>query len=411
MRCVALLPLALLALSACGDAGAAGGGSAAVVVDSAGVQIVTSSDPVWAAGEEWRVGEAPTLEIGLAEGPNEYLFALVRNALRRVDGSIVVANAQTLEVRLFDPSGRHLASMGGRGDGPGEFGFLTWVGLLGGDSIAAYDAMARRISIFSPQGEFVRDASLRLPQAGSFPMPVGLLRDGSMALQVLEPGGNRPAEGTVTRTPERLLRFDLEGAFIDTLGLLPGSEFLMQSVSGANGTNLIMLSPPLFGRSSVTGIAGGRVVVGSNDDYDLRVLAPGGLIERSIRRAIQPEPVTDEMLEAASRERTKGVASEEERARRERSLREAPHGSTVPFYERILGDDEGNLWVEEFTVPGEPPAGWTVFGTEGRLLGTVDLPEEFRPLHIGSDFVLGVATDDLGVERVRMYGLEKGAGR
>ena len=182
-------------------------------------------------------------------------------------------------------------------------------------------------------------------------------------------------------------------------------------MSGANGTNLIMLSPPLFGRSSVTGIAGGRVVVGSNDDYDLRVLAPGGLIERSIRRAIQPEPVTDEMLEAASRERTKGVASEEERARRERSLREAPHGSTVPFYERILGDDEGNLWVEEFTVPGEPPAGWTVFGTEGRLLGTVDLPEEFRPLHIGSDFVLGVATDDLGVERVRMYGLEKGAGR
>ena len=98
-------------------------------------------------------------------------------------------------------------------------------------------------------------------------------------------------------------------------------------------------------------------------------------------------------------------------ARRERSLREAPHGSTVPFYERILGDDEGNLWVEEFTVPGEPPAGWTVFGTEGRLLGTVDLPEEFRPLHIGSDFVLGVATDDLGVERVRMYRLEKGGGR
>ena len=130
--------------------------------------------------------------------------------------------------------------------------------------------------------------------------------------------------------------------------------------------------------------------------------------------ALLDAPHADLLLgvaEAASRERTKGVASEEERARRERSLREAPHGSTVPFYERILGDDEGNLWVEEFTVPGEPPAGWTVFGTEGRLLGTVDLPEEFRPLHIGSDFVLGVATDDLGVERVRMYRLEKGGGR
>jgi hypothetical protein len=78
----------------------------------------------------------------------------------------------------------------------------------------------------------------------------------------------------------------------------------------------------------------------------------------------------------------------------------------MPFYQAALADAEGNLWVQDFS-PGEPPAGWSVFDPEGRFLGAVAMPDRFRPQQIGDDFILGVARDELDVERVQLYALEK----
>lgn len=403
----ALLPLVSLALfSACGTA-ADSATTTATAVDSAGVQIVTSSGPAWGEGEEWRVGGEPTLEIGMAEGPNAYLLSGVQAAIRRDDGTLVLANGQTAEIRFYDPSGTHLATVGGKGGGPGEFQTLMWMGLVAGDSIAAYDASSRRLSLFSPQGDFVRAVTADAIEGGSYPLPVGLLSDRSLVAMTFEFSGQPPRANEVTQTPELLLRFGPDGALVDTVGRLLGPETLVQGVTSANGMNLVMMSTPLFGRAGVKGVVGDRVVVGLGDVYELQVLMPDGRPERVIRRALQPRPVTEEMLAAARLERTRGVSSEEERARRDRSLREAPHGSTVPFYDRIMGDDEGNLWVQDFTVPGEGDAAWSVFDPEGHFLGPVRMPPGLRVTHIGGDFVVGVVRDELDVERVRVYSLEK----
>jgi hypothetical protein len=79
----------------------------------------------------------------------------------------------------------------------------------------------------------------------------------------------------------------------------------------------------------------------------------------------------------------------------------------MPFYEAALLDDEGNLWVDEFQPPPSALPTWTVFDADGRMLGAVSMPDRFRPMQIGADFVLGVWSDDLDVQHVRMYRLEK----
>lgn len=44
--------------------------------DSAGVEIVYAATPIWErSGPEWRVSSEPILEIGVAEGSEEYLLA------------------------------------------------------------------------------------------------------------------------------------------------------------------------------------------------------------------------------------------------------------------------------------------------------------------------------------------------
>ena len=48
-----------------------------------------------------------------------------------------------------------------------------------------------------------------------------------------------------------------------------------------------------------------------------------------------------------------------------------------------------------------------MFDTEGRWLGMVETPRQFTVNEIGADYVLGVWLDDLDVQHVRMYRLEK----
>ena len=49
---------------------------------------------------------------------------------------------------------------------------------------------------------------------------------------------------------------------------------------------------------------------------------------------------------------------------------------------------------------------------EGRVyLGTVQLPHDLEVMETGADYVLGVTKDDFDVEYVRVYGLDRKAGR
>jgi hypothetical protein len=376
-----------------------------VVVDSAGVEIVTSVAPAWEVGEEWRVAEQPLLEIGMTDGPDEYLLARVSGARRLSDGSIVVANAQTADLRLFDAEGRHLRTIGRRGKGPGEFGDILWLTTLPGDSVLTYDFPARRLSLFTSAGELVEVSTLDR-DAGVMPKVVGRFGDGTIAATVTDFGA-ATRDGELTRIPEYLLRFSRDGTRADTFARLAGTELYTEESTTSEGMRIVSMSEPLFGRSIATTVAADRPVFGSNERYELKVVTPEGRLERLIRRSEPSRPVTDAVLEAARRARAQQAKTPEEVEQRLQGLQDDPHGATIPFFERLLGDDEGNLWVQEFAVPGEEEPGWAVFDPQGRLLGLVRLPERFRPMHIGADFVLGVAVDDLEVERVRMYSLQK----
>ena len=46
---------------------------------------------------------------------------------------------------------------------------------------------------------------------------------------------------------------------------------------------------------------------------------------------------------------------------------------------------------------------WTVFDSDGRWLGTLAVPREFVLHEVGSDWILGTRTDDLGVAWIERY--------
>jgi hypothetical protein len=393
-----------LALTACGEA-AGGPADAFTVRDSAGILIAESRAPAWDEGEGWRLADDPELEIGMMEGPEEYLLTGVTSALRDDDGTVLVANAGSGEIRVYDAGGSYVRSIGQLGEGPGEFRGISWIRRIQGDTLVAFDISTRRISIFTPGGEFVRSHTLDGYEI--YPVALPALRDGSLIIQLRDMGLDPLAGDGLRSGSEVFLHASPSGEPLDTLALMPLQMYQVtrQVTGGVSAT----AGPPRFGAQTVVAIAGDRVALARSDHYELLIHGPHGGIERIVRREIAPRPVTEELLAAADREARERVEAEERSVRREmmEQMSKRPHADTLPFFQRILPDTEGNLWVEGYEAPGEAPAPWTVFDREGRMLGSVPFPDRFLPTQIGEDFVLGVAMDELDVQRVRLYPLRK----
>ena len=115
-------------------------------------------------------------------------------------------------------------------------------------------------------------------------------------------------------------------------------------------------------------------------------------------------------IDATIERRLAGVP-EEERAERRQGMRESygqvPLPETFPAFATALTDAADHLWVREYELPGEetPNPTWTVFDPGGHVLGFVETPEGLSIFEIGEDHVLGLATDELGVQYVQMWSL------
>jgi hypothetical protein len=339
--------------------------------------------------------------LGVVDGDPARQFDDVIGLTRSGDGSLAVADGGSQEVRFFDPAGNLTAIAGGSGEGPGEFTGLSGLGLGPGGSIWAYDFYLRRITWLNGAGEVVGLVSLGLePPVLS---PVGPLSDGTFALRQLW-GATQVSEATATglrRDPAAFVRFDDQGALVDTLGLFPGREVLLTDENGRG----VMSTPP-FALNSVGSLWQGNLVVGTQDSFELVELGPEGEVTRVVRIPGWDLSLDPGEMEEYLQLRLQGVPQERRPAVR-KELEAMPVPSTKPAYGQVLSDEPGNLWVGEWTLFPGIPQRWTVLDRAGGWLGEVAMPGRFLPFAIGEDWVLGVERDDLDVQYVLLYPLRK----
>ncbi|NIN72091.1 MAG: hypothetical protein GTO46_09275 [Gemmatimonadetes bacterium] len=393
--CTALL----VTLAACGGEGAGSGG--AVIRDSAGIQIVENTAPSWAEGEGWELSKTPVLSIGELEGDPRYQLYEAYDARRLSDGRIVVANAGSSELRFYDGKGKFKGAAGRKGGGPGEFQGLADVWVLADDSLLAYDARNDRISFFDPSGGFVRSFQLQTLTGGkSSPSLVAPFADGSLLIRARTMFFSPHTEGGLRRDSILYLRCDPEGALIDSMGWFPGPEWYVKSEQGS-----MTASTRAFGRAPVAAAFADAFYFGASDIYEIARYDASGELQRLIRKTQQNVSVTAEDIE---RWKVEHFREEDENTRIfwERMFADMPFPETMPAYERLIVDDEGSLWVEEYRRPGDEQPRWTVFDPQGVLLGEVETPPGLQVYQIGSDFVLGRWTDELDVEHVQLYKLK-----
>ena len=386
--------------AACGSSEEEPSALESVIRDSAGVTIVENERPAPDTRLGWRIAEAPTVSIGAFEGDAAYELFEVRDATRLPDGRIVVANAGSGELRAFDGSGIHLATWGGRGEGPGEFGEFAapWsVGSWSGDSIAASDMYARRVSIFDADG--VHGRTFLLEDHPYYRLH-GVLSGGRMFLGTVPRfTAGTMGTGMVRREVEYAIAAP-DGSLHAALGKYPASEWYIFADRG------MAVYPQPFRHSAVASVWGDLIIIGSNDLYEIRAYTPEGTVAKIVRREHEVRSPSQADVDAYLAEQY-ADETEQERAETIAELADMPLLEAFPAFGRVMTDSRDYLWVEEYQLPGEPAPAWTVFDDAGRVLGLMELPADVRLFEIGEDYILGSVSDDLGIERVQLWPLAR----
>jgi hypothetical protein len=374
--------------------------------DSAGIGIVMNG-ALDRAPRLYELAGDPHLTIGRASGLEAEQLHRVVGAVRARDGGVIIANAGSSELRVFDAMGRHVRSIGRAGRGPGEFTGLAWIDLHE-DSLFAFDGQLRRVTVFAPDGKLARTFALAEASGGRLPVPVAVLRDGSvLAKGVRAYSSETPSANGVRRDTVAVLRYPPGGSPAVLAELRGDENFVVYRDGGVSVGDLI------FGRSAVVAGQGEVIYAGSTDDFRIDVLDARGRRVRSIRSAQRPTPVRSEDL-AVERERraikSTGAANPMmERMRRDQQVmfEAMPTPRTLPAFRNVVAGDDGRLWVEAHPRPSDELSTWAVFDGTGALAGTVAVRAGVTILGAGADYLLGRWRDELDVERVGLWKLER----
>ncbi|WP_419935312.1 6-bladed beta-propeller [Candidatus Palauibacter sp.] len=344
---------------------------AASVVDSAGVSIITS-DP-FSSDRRCTVGDEPFFSVGDALGDDRYEFYTLRGMARLSDGSVAVIDRRDQRVRIFSETGEFLRSMGGRGDGPGEFRNPWFLWALPGDTLWVGDYRPQRFNVFSGDGEFIRLVTLD----PLYPNP--------------SHGGGVLSNGTWVN-----LRQDYEK---ETDFRTP--QTLLVEAHGPAG----VASPDVDADGTTIAVTSGR-------DPEVRILDEQFRLARIIRWFDEDRDVTradvrawrDEYVKQ-QRDRNLGDLAETFRPQTAALLSdERPVADSFPTASSVTVGRDGRIWVRRYPRPREA-TGWLVFEPEGDFLCHLDPVQGLQVYEFGSDYILGSRRDALDIESVVMYEL------
>ncbi len=383
--------LAVFVMAACRGDEAEELGSGVVVDTLEGVEIVTNRAER-RPQLDWTVG-APSLELGRIDGEDHEVFGSIGGIVVGSGGRVYVGDTQALEVRVFGSDGTYQFAFGGKGEGPGEFENIDAMRLTPGGELLVRDVNQGRVSVFAPDGSYRREIRIERP---------------------FFQYENRPT-----------LWADTAGRVFDWLLLRPGDVDTMGvAVYDAAGTLVRKVVTDVFERPMIrlmrdgrplAGLAiprtpfasgavdqGGRIVSGVGDTYELDVRTAEGVLIRSIRRDIEPGPAPGWLADTV---RIRIASMIEDMGGGTPEDYDLPR--TLPAYSRVMIDDLDYLWVARNGDQGRLPTRFDIFDPEGRFEGTLELPE-LRLMHLGRDFLAGIAYDELGVERAVILPLERG---
>ncbi len=409
--CVAVLAASLAACSSEPAVEIGGPWVGTITTEGNVTTVFNESGSVW-GGTATLVEEA---SIGVDQGADEYMLGFV-GSVYGSDEHIYVVDRQTKLVRRYDHDGVYVGTVGGIGQGPGEYLDPTAVAVAPDGRILVLDGQAGRTQVYSADGATLDTWSTL--GAACCAWPLRFDADGF------------PWFPTRKRHPDTfelingVRAFGPDGPVGENIPLF-ASEVPEVSVSVGGRRISLQFGP----RLSWTPAGRASILSGIGDEYRFQLEQDGKVILR-VEKYWEPLPVDPAHTEW---QRRLIVA---------RGRRFEPgwnwNGSELPehhpAYFSLISTSGGGFWVSRAGKPqrltdcvDDPLAAadggraaasngcwryvWILdaFDKDGKFLGEIDTPLNLMPsplfTHVDEDRVIGVEVDDLGTFRVKRYRL------
>lgn len=367
------------------------------VFDSAGVTIVENSDAHAPEIASWPVDSVPILRIGREDSSDVYRFDGVRGIARLSDSTIVIAEGSP-SIRFFDKHGQFLHAVGRRGDGPGEYRVINFIHRFHGDSLLVWDYPRLHVTMLAPDGTFAR--SVQGPVTEGF-FADDAFPDGSLLGTYSRGVTADNAVSGILHVTDAVVRVTPGSDALDTLALVGTAPSF---ISG--GEHFLVRSIP-FSADVATVAAGQGAYVASTAAFDISYYRAEGQLARIIRLNRPPAPINESARDHFIASRLANARSDADRQRQLALYDGLPFPDNFPAFSAMTVDADSNLWVRAYTTSDSVPSQWTIFNPAGRLLAEATTPAHFTVFEIGRGDILGVQEDSLGVQQVRVLGLQK----
>ena len=394
-----LLPLALLA--ACGDAGDGSATGAAGTLDGPDVILNPVTEEVFT--------------VGSVAGDDWDTFGSVRSVHFDARANLHVYDFQAEHIVVVGPDGSPVRTVGGKGEGPGEFGDATEaiVRRDGSYTVLGFS----RIDLLEPDGELERSITMD-PATTGIVVGATALPDGRLVTgAIMRFGGDDQPSGEGAGRPIHVFPLDgSEPEVLYTAWELPEEDEdevevdMSDSPSGGMRVSLPAgrAFEPLLSYDVLTD---GRLALIDSIGYRVKLIGLDGTVTGTIERPIAPLRVDDAIREA-ERERYREIEVLSAAGRRTGALieregaEELTFADEVPVLRRLKVDWEDRIWVQRRGPTGDDDGPTDIVTPDGDYVGTLP-PEGLRtPDAFGPDGLLAyIERDEMDVPTVRVLRL------
>lgn len=365
------------------------------------------------------ITESPVGDLTITEirriGATEADLSSVGSMLVASNGDLLVTQMEDNVIRVFTISGDS-RTIGGDGEGPGEFRRLTRAGWVG-DSVWVLDPDLSRVTIFDPRYELVRSFAMPL----AIKSEVGDSVPVELYVQAVLPGGALRAIAFIPRgvTPPawaadvdsgstHYVRLGEDGRYLGRILLVPPDRCRVSYAIGSSGhgtaTHPFCASPVSTDWLATAGMAIAQPDPTGPDSTAVRltVLGPAGdtLMHRQLLFANLP--VSPEARDSQAQRRAAMLANRPPASRA--AMPELQPASTWPPVRSVLLGIDGTVWLEVEEL--DPAHRWKVFSSSGEVIGFVTTPGNFTIRVASRSTVWGVETDADDLQSIVAYRID-----
>ena len=396
-----LAALASLALVlACGDGGDGSGTGTAGTLDGPDVIVSAVTEEVFT--------------VGSVVGDDWDTFGSVRSVHFDARANLHIFDSQADHILAVGPDGSLVRTVGGKGEGPGEFGnvMATFVARDGSYTVAGFS----QVDLIDPGGEFIRRITVD-PMTTGIVMADMALPDGRLVADQIIRFGDDDEQSEAGR-PIHIFALDgTEPELLYTAWELPEEDDDEFTVNGSSseGSVVRMAAGRAFEpRLDYDALADGRLALIDSIGYRVKLIGLDGSVTGTIERPIAPLPV-DEEIKEAERERFRKAQEKSADAvsrtspsfRIEREgVEERTFADEVPVLYRLKVDWEDRIWVQRRGPTGDDNGPTDIVTPDGSYIGTLPpdglrTPDAFGP----GGLMAYIETDELDVQTVRVVRL------